>query len=292
MGMLIELIGTPIVKCMDILAAFRVSWVPIGILILIALSFFALIGSYDLLETAIPRDEDDKERDKVFIKSIFLALNFALISVYVTEYPGESFMLSVIASDMNVGNFPQWHVMSKFFFWCGVINAASIIITQIIMSKRWLVIFSLLLTFICGTAFGYALIPLSLWLCYDVSMLFGVLMPLAEALLIGAMYIGSVFGIIPIDIADVLARNAEKNRRRAPRRTQTTAYTRDVWDEAVDDLCRAVEEASRENEVRRPHVEVTRRNGFFIENLKVSSDGERYYDDRDGEWHRIDDIDR
>lgn len=34
-------------------------------------------------------------------------------------------------------------------------------------------------------------------------------------------------------------------------------------------------------------VEVWRENGMMTENLKVSSDGERYYDPDDGEWHRI-----
>lgn len=34
-------------------------------------------------------------------------------------------------------------------------------------------------------------------------------------------------------------------------------------------------------------VEVWRENGYMRENLKVSSDGERYYDPDDGEWHNI-----
>lgn len=34
-------------------------------------------------------------------------------------------------------------------------------------------------------------------------------------------------------------------------------------------------------------VEVWRRDGYFAENLRVSRDGERYYDPDDGEWHRI-----
>ncbi len=34
-------------------------------------------------------------------------------------------------------------------------------------------------------------------------------------------------------------------------------------------------------------VEVWRENGYMKEQLKVSSDGERYYDPEDGEWHKI-----
>lgn len=34
-------------------------------------------------------------------------------------------------------------------------------------------------------------------------------------------------------------------------------------------------------------VEVWRENGYMKEHLKVSSDGERYYDPEDGEWHNI-----
>ena len=40
-------------------------------------------------------------------------------------------------------------------------------------------------------------------------------------------------------------------------------------------------------EVSAPQVEVWRENGMMKEHLKVSSDGERYYDPEDGEWHRI-----
>lgn len=35
------------------------------------------------------------------------------------------------------------------------------------------------------------------------------------------------------------------------------------------------------------HVKVWKENGFGKEYMKVSSDGERYYDPDDGEWHRI-----
>ena len=34
-------------------------------------------------------------------------------------------------------------------------------------------------------------------------------------------------------------------------------------------------------------VEVTRQNGMMTEHLKVSSDGKRFYDPEDGEWHPI-----
>ena len=34
-------------------------------------------------------------------------------------------------------------------------------------------------------------------------------------------------------------------------------------------------------------VEVWRENGYMKEHLKVSSDGQRYYDPEDGEWHNI-----
>ena len=36
-----------------------------------------------------------------------------------------------------------------------------------------------------------------------------------------------------------------------------------------------------------PKVEVWRENGMMKEHLKVSSDGQRYYDPEDGEWHNI-----
>lgn len=35
------------------------------------------------------------------------------------------------------------------------------------------------------------------------------------------------------------------------------------------------------------HVKVWKENGFGKDYMKVSSDGERYYDPDDGEWHRI-----
>jgi len=287
MGMLLEMIGTPIMTLLDQIAAFRISWVPAGVLILGAVVYFSFMGSFLLLEKAFPRREDESEMDKVNIKEICLALNCALIAVFVTEFPGESFMLSSIASDISIHNFAQWPGMSKFFFWCAIINAGSIVFTQVILSKHWGLIFSLLLTCICGAALGHALIPLIVWLHDDVSMLFAIVLPIVEGLLIGAMYIGSVFGIIPIDIADALARNAEKNRPdyRGPSAAE-------LWKEADDSLRRHLDQERRSAEPRRrPRVEVTRRDGFFVENLKVSSDGERYYDDRDGEWHKVDDID-
>lgn len=289
MGMLIKFFGTPVMRFLDALVSFRISWVPVGILLLYAMIVFAVMGISWICEISFSGKDDDSAMDKTIVKEICLALSCALTAVMVTEVPGESFMLSSIASDMDIGNFSQWHGMSKFFLWCGVINAVSIIITQVIISRRIGVIFTLLLTCFCGAAFGHTLIPLILWLC-DVFGLFAIVLPLAEALLIGAMYLGSVFGIIPIDIADTIARSAEKQRRRNPNRHSDSEVKWDIWDEAAASAYRAAEEASRENEYRKPRVEVTRQNGYFTEYLKVSSDGERYYDDRDGEWHRVDQI--
>ena len=42
-----------------------------------------------------------------------------------------------------------------------------------------------------------------------------------------------------------------------------------------------------EEEAPAKTVEVWRENGMMKEHLKVSSDGERYYDPEDGEWHKI-----
>lgn len=48
-----------------------------------------------------------------------------------------------------------------------------------------------------------------------------------------------------------------------------------------------VPDEAPEEEAPAPKVEVWRENGYMRENLKVSSDGERYYDPEDGEWHNI-----
>lgn len=42
-----------------------------------------------------------------------------------------------------------------------------------------------------------------------------------------------------------------------------------------------------EEEAPAPKVEVWRENGMMKEHLKVSSDGKRYYDPEDSEWHPI-----
>ena len=44
---------------------------------------------------------------------------------------------------------------------------------------------------------------------------------------------------------------------------------------------------AKEEEAPAPKVEVWRENGMMKEHLKVSSDGKRYYDPEDGEWHPI-----
>lgn len=54
--------------------------------------------------------------------------------------------------------------------------------------------------------------------------------------------------------------------------------------EAEEQPRQIVEEATSQPEKK---VEVWRENGMMRENLKVSSDGERYYDPDDGEWHKI-----
>lgn len=54
-----------------------------------------------------------------------------------------------------------------------------------------------------------------------------------------------------------------------------------VWKLAEVDVSQPVPEAAA------PETEVWRENGYMRENLKVSSDGERYYDPDDGEWHKI-----
>lgn len=58
----------------------------------------------------------------------------------------------------------------------------------------------------------------------------------------------------------------------------------EVWEE---------EKRKQEREIEannKPKVEVTRRNGYFIENLKVNSDGTMYWDPDDGEWKKISDL--
>lgn len=286
MSMLVELIGAPVVKLLDKVATLRISWIPLGVLILGAVAYFAFIGAFSLLEKAFPRREDEAEMSKVNIKQICQVLNCALIAIFVTEFPGESFMLSSLGEGMSISNFAEWNGIPKFFFWCAFINIASMLVTHVFLAKRVGIILSVFLTWVSGVALGHALIPLIVWLHDDVSMLFAIVLPLLEGLIMGAMYIGSVFGIIPIDIADVLARNVEKNRP-----TYSGPSAAELWNEVETSRRRHTKSDHSSAEPRRRRVEVTRRDGFFVENLKVSSNGERYYDDRDGEWHKVDDID-
>ena len=57
--------------------------------------------------------------------------------------------------------------------------------------------------------------------------------------------------------------------------------------EQLDEGYTYVPEEEPEVEAPAKKVEVWRENGYMKEHLKVSSDGERYYDPEDGEWHRI-----
>ncbi len=58
------------------------------------MAYFSFMGAFLLLEKAFPRREDESAMAKVEIKQIRQALNCALIAAFVTEFPGESFMLS------------------------------------------------------------------------------------------------------------------------------------------------------------------------------------------------------
>ncbi|MBQ2726056.1 MAG: hypothetical protein IJF78_10150 [Clostridia bacterium] len=58
----------------------------------------------------------------------------------------------------------------------------------------------------------------------------------------------------------------------------------EVWEEEKRKQEREIEENNK------PKVEVTRRNGFFINNLTVNSDGTMYWDPDDGEWKKISDL--
>ena len=60
----------------------------------------------------------------------------------------------------------------------------------------------------------------------------------------------------------------------------------DDTQEQIDEPFTYTPEAEIEEETA-PKVEVWRENGRMKEHLKVSSDGQRYYDPEDGEWHNI-----
>ena len=60
----------------------------------------------------------------------------------------------------------------------------------------------------------------------------------------------------------------------------------DDTQEQIDEPFTYTPEAEIEEETA-PKVEGWRENGMMKEHLKVSSDGQRYYDPEDGEWHNI-----
>ena len=57
--------------------------------------------------------------------------------------------------------------------------------------------------------------------------------------------------------------------------------------EQIEESYTYVPDEEPEEEYTTQQVEVWRENGYMKEHLKVSSDGQRYYDPEDGKWHNI-----
>lgn len=294
MGHLIKWIGSPVADLLDRIVAFKISWVPVGMLAVLAAAVLSIFGFLFVVER-IP-DDDESKKDNVIFRMICFALNCALMALLFSEYvpvsTDGSMMLCSLSEGLSSRNFSEWGFVNKLFFWCAVINAGSAIISEVILCKNRILLPTLLFMWLCGVTLGHSLIPLSAALS-DITVLFMIVLPVVHGLLIGLMYlsapVGVIFCVIKLGDADMIAGSVMRN---LPKNNDKTETAEDLFDEAVRELRRAQmeEERRQEEEHRASKVDVYRHNGLFLEHYKVSSDGKRYYDEEDGEWHRVDDL--
>lgn len=245
MGAIIEAVATPISRALDALVVLKISWVPVGMLAFLAIAIFAVCGFSAILERASITNKAFSDPDTVIFRMICLFLNCALAALFCTEYcpPNNDFapILSGVSGGMSAANFSQWGVMYKLFFWCAIINAGTTLIGQIILGKHTYLFLPFLLSCIGGTALGYSLMPLSVSLC-EFTVLFLIVLPIIEALIIGILYLASVVGLIfcfiSLGSANTIARNAANN---LPKYTYSDPASDKLWNNAVDEIRRAQE---------------------------------------------------
>jgi len=218
MGKAIEWLITPIAGLMDGIVMIESGKIPVGLLILLAAAFICFKAGSSLLERASLKKNDTSDPDTLIFRMICLMLNCALLGLFCTKYqpPHADYapMLSGLAGDMSAASFSQWHIISKLFFWCAVVNSASTLISQVIRNRRSDYLMPLVFAVLGGMALGHALMPLSVALI-RLTLLFQIVLPLVEGLLIGLMYLASVIGLIfsfiSLRSADQMAAHASAN---------------------------------------------------------------------------------